>query len=101
MYYTTIMSATFESEKNKKALAYTLVICGLLLLLAFLISWQLPKPPKPIVEDLIEINLGNYDEGNGQVQPLIKGEKSSSQQVPEQQQSQEKSTTVSEPVKIF
>ena len=99
MYYSTIMSASFESEKNKKALAYTIAICGLLLLLAFLISWQLPKPPKPIVEDLIEINLGNYDEGNGQVQPLIKGEKSPSQQVPEQQQSQEKSTTVSEPVK--
>ncbi|MBL0057223.1 MAG: hypothetical protein IPP31_13850 [Chitinophagaceae bacterium] len=80
------MSASFEAEKNKKALGYTVVICGIMLILAIFVTWQLPKPPVPIVEDLIEINLGNEVEGSGDVQPLIKGEKSPGEQQPEEQQ---------------
>ena len=76
MYYTTSMSATFESEKNRKAFLYTAVICIAILLLAILISWRLPQHPPLVLQDLIEINLGNNAEGFGQVQPLIKGEKS-------------------------
>ncbi len=75
MYYNASMSAAFESEKNKKALTYTLIICVCMLLMAIFVSWQLPKPPEPVVQDLIEINLGNEVEGAGTVQPLIKGEK--------------------------
>jgi hypothetical protein len=75
------MSATFEAEKNKKALAYTIAICGTLLLLAFLISWPILQPPVPIAQDLLEINLGNNEEGMGEIQPLIKGEKAPSQEV--------------------
>ena len=33
-------------------------------------------PSIPIVQDLMEINLGNNDEGFGEKQPLIKGERS-------------------------
>ncbi len=65
----------FESEKNRKAFLYTLAIMALLLLIAFFVKWQNPLPPQPIAQDLIEINLGNFDEGDGEVQPLIKGEK--------------------------
>ena len=68
------MNTTFESEKNRKALMYTAVICGVLLVLFFLISWKIVPPTVPVVEDLIEINLGNNDEGFGEEQPLIKGE---------------------------
>ena len=85
MYYNKFMTATFESEKNKKALAYTAIICIAMLLMAILISWKLPKPPVPLTEDLIEINLGNDAEGFGEVQPLIKGEKSQSGTIAEQQ----------------
>lgn len=70
------MSATFEAEKNRKALIYTAIIVTVLLLLSILWKWSLPQHPAPIVQDLIEINLGNLNEGFGEVQPLIKGEKS-------------------------
>ena len=73
MYYSNMMQATFESEKNRKALTYTVIICGILLLLAFIITWPIVAPSASPVQDLIEINLGNNDEGEGQVQPLIKG----------------------------
>ena len=75
------MSATFEAEKNKKAFAYTIVICGTLLLLAFLISWPILQPPIPIAQELLEINLGNNEEGMGEIQPLIKGEMATPQEV--------------------
>lgn len=78
----------FESEKNRKALIYTAIICGVLLLMFFLISWKNVPPTPPVVEDLIEINLGNNEEGWGEEQPLIKGEMSPSQEatvVPQQQ----------------
>jgi hypothetical protein len=81
-----IMSATFESEKNRKAFVYTAVICGAILLIALLVSWKLPQHPPLILQDLIEINLGNDDEGIGEVQPLIKGEKSPSSESANQQQ---------------
>ena len=70
----------FESEKNKKALLYTAIICGILLLLFILISWKVLPPNIPIVQDLIEINLGNNEDGFGEKQPLIKGERSPSQE---------------------
>jgi len=70
------MQLSFESEKNKKALVYTLIICGVLLLLAFIITFPVMKvtPPLVLAQDLMEINLGNNDEGFGEKQPLIKGE---------------------------
>ena len=53
---------------------YTTIICGVLLVLFFLISWKIVPPAPTVVEDLIEINLGNNEEGFGEEQPLIKGE---------------------------
>ena len=70
------MVTTFEKEKNRKALVYTLSICGALLLMFILISWKVAPPAPPVVQDLLEINLGNNEEGFGEVQPLIKGERS-------------------------
>jgi hypothetical protein len=80
MYKHYTMTTTFESEKNRKAFLYTVVICGLLLLMFILISWTDVPPSPPVVQDLIEINLGNNEEGFGDVQPLIKGERSPSQE---------------------
>jgi hypothetical protein len=70
------LSKSFEAEKNRKALTYTVIICALLLLMFILISWKVQPPPEPVIQDLIEINLGNNEEGFGTVQPLIKGERS-------------------------
>jgi len=75
MYYANTMSASFELEKNRKAFLYTALIIAVLLLIAIFFKWQLPQNPTEIAEDLIEINLGNFDEGMGTIQPLIKGDK--------------------------
>ena len=65
----------FEAEKNRKALMYTAIICGLFLLVAIFYTWQTVVPQIPPTLDLIAINLGNEQEGMGDVQPLVKGER--------------------------
>ncbi len=54
----------FNARKNRKAGFYTLFICGSLLVLLFLISWNLPATAVPPEEGL-EVNLGNNDQGLG------------------------------------
>ena len=71
------MTAAFEKEKNIKALTYTATVCVLLLIIFFFVQWQLPVIPKPDFEEGIEVNLGNSDEGLGDVAPMIPGEQSS------------------------
>jgi hypothetical protein len=62
-----------ENQKNARAGTYTGIVCGLLLLLFFIVSWSIPVPQQP-QEDLgMEVNLGNSDKGSGEVQPLIPG----------------------------
>lgn len=73
MHHYPIMNKAFESEKNRKALLYTTIICVTILLLFIIISWKVMPPTVPVVQDLIEINLGNEEEGFGDEQPLIKG----------------------------
>jgi hypothetical protein len=84
--YISSMSATFEAEKNRKAFIYTAAICGALLLIAFLVSWTHEHAPSNLVVDMIEINLGNNAEGYGEVQPLIKGDKSPGEESAEPRQ---------------
>ena len=62
-----------DKERHKKAFTYTAIICGALLLMFIFISWTVLPPSPPVVQDLMEINLGNNDEGFGEEQPLIKG----------------------------
>lgn len=99
MHYTTTMSAPFEAEKNKKAFLYTAAICVAILLLVLFITWPLTKVPEPIVQDLIEINLGNDAEGFGEQQPLIKGEMSPTQDLPSPPQEKSSATASDEPAK--
>ena len=68
------MTDSFEIQKNTKAFSYTVLICAILLAIAFLYKWRLSIPPIPAIQDLIEINLGNEQEGLGDVQPLVKGD---------------------------
>lgn len=67
------MSSDFEKAKNVKAGTITGVISGALLLFFFLVSWSIPVVVPPPVEDGLEVNLGNSDDGSGDVQPLIPG----------------------------
>lgn len=63
----------FDTEKNLKASAYTLLIVGSLLAICFMVSWAPPVSP-PIPEDEgIEVNLGDSETGKGDVQPMIPG----------------------------
>ena len=68
------MTDSFEIQKNTKAFSYTVIICLLLLAIMFLYKWRIAIPPIPAIQDLIEINLGNEQEGLGDVQPLVKGD---------------------------
>src|SRR5450432_2552252 len=70
------MAENFESKKNTKASAYTLLICVLLLLVLFYVSWSQPAEIPPVVEDGIEVNLGNSDQGLGTNQPYLPGDPS-------------------------
>lgn len=70
-----VINHSFEAEKNRKALMYTILICGLFLLIAIFYTWPLKVPATPEVQDLIEINLGNEQEGMGDIQPLVPGDR--------------------------
>lgn len=82
----------FEAEKNKKAFLYTMLIFGVFLLFAILYTWPLIVPPVPTVQDLIEVNLGNEQEGLGDVQPLVKGDLAPDNQSVAAKQSAHKAT---------
>jgi hypothetical protein len=70
------MATQFDNERHRKAFIYTAAICSLLLIAFIFISWKVQPPAPPLVQDEMEINLGNNDEGFGEEQPLIKGERS-------------------------
>jgi outer membrane biosynthesis protein TonB len=74
------MTNQFDNERHRKAFIYTAVICSALLIAFIFISWKTPPPAPPVVQDQMEINLGNDDEGFGEEQPLIKGERSPEQE---------------------
>ena len=65
-----IMTADFEAQKNIRAGGYTAGVMVLLLVILFFIKWSLPVVPPPPIEDGIEVNLGNSDEGFGDDQPM-------------------------------
>jgi hypothetical protein len=68
------MADHFESQKNWKASGYTAIICAVLVVLFFIISWTTPVEPPPVVEEGIEVNLGNSDKGLGKNQPYLPGQ---------------------------
>jgi hypothetical protein len=70
----------FNASKNRKAGLYTLLICGTFLLMLFLISWNLPFNPPTPVEEGLEVNLGNSDQGLGSNQPFLPNDPSKQDQ---------------------
>ena len=72
------MNSQFESQKNAKAGTFTGVVIGLLVLVFFIVSWTIPTIPPPPIDQGIEVNLGNSDQGLGDIAPQIPGEPSRS-----------------------
>lgn len=69
-----------ENQKNIKAATWTGIICGALLLLCFLVSWSVPAPEPELQEEGMEVNLGNSDQGLGEIAPMIPGPPSAVEQ---------------------
>jgi len=67
---------SFEARKNWKASGYTLMICTGLALMLIFFSWTLPTIPNPVIDEGIEVNLGNSDQGLGSDQPFLPGKPS-------------------------
>lgn len=67
------MNDQFESRKNIKASGYTTLICILLAIIFLFVKWTLPTLPIPPVEEGIEVNLGNSNQGLGEDQPYLPG----------------------------
>lgn len=68
------MSAEFERQKNTRALTYTAGMAGAILLMIIFVKWAIPQKSEPVVDEFIEINLGNSDIGSGTDQPLLPGD---------------------------
>ena len=74
------MHAQFEREKNLKATAYTALICAALFSLFFFLQWTLPQIPPPVLDEGIEVNLGNSETGLGDIAPQLPGTPSNADQ---------------------
>lgn len=75
----TAYSAMVQAELTpirQRAITYTAIILALLLILLWMIRWSTTPPPIVTPIDLIEVNLGNEAEGDGDIQPLKRGEMS-------------------------
>jgi hypothetical protein len=72
------MHATFERDKNLKALGYTALICGAIFFLFYTMQWSLPQIPPPLADEGIEVNLGNSETGLGDIAPQLPGSPSAS-----------------------
>ena len=70
------MPNQFESQKNLRATGYTAVVCTLVLIMLIYVGWTRPAEPAPVVEEGIEVNLGNSDQGLGKNQPYLPGDPS-------------------------
>jgi hypothetical protein len=64
----------FEKEKNIKAGTYTLIAIVVLFLMFFLISWTMPISEEPLLDEGIEVNLGNSETGLGDIPPTVPGD---------------------------
>ncbi len=73
--------ASFEQQKNTKALMYTLFVCACLAALFLMVSWAPPAMESLKEEEGMEVNLGNSETGIGDIQPLLPGEQAAQEDI--------------------
>lgn len=94
MYQINAMQANTANgtQNNLKAAIITIAVHAVLLLLFFIVTIAMAVPTPPVVEEGIEVNLGNSDIGFGDIQPLVPGDpapETQQEQSPPQQQIQQ------------
>jgi periplasmic protein TonB len=75
-----MLYADFNKEKNRKATFITMGVAGALLVLFIFWSWPLPTVPKPVVEEYIEVDLGNSELGSNLEEDMLPGDPAPAQQ---------------------
>lgn len=83
-----------STQEQKKAFTFSGIFCLILIILFFVIRWNIQPPTKAIIQDLISIDLGNDDPGHGEDPPLIKGNPTPVQ--PENDQPQKAATSTAD-----
>jgi hypothetical protein len=68
------IQAAFEKEKNMKAAGYTFLILSVIVFLLLFISWKAPLRDEALLDEGIEVNLGNSDFGLGDIPPMVPGD---------------------------
>lgn len=66
--------AALERDKNIKASGYTIVVLAVVITLLLIISWKTPPIQEPLLDEGIEVNLGNSETGLGDIPPMIPGD---------------------------
>jgi outer membrane biosynthesis protein TonB len=69
-----LMDAHFERTKNLKASGYTAAITAAICFILFFVSWSAPQMQPQPVDEGVEVNLGNSDQGLGDIAPSMPGE---------------------------
>jgi len=72
--HTLHMNHHFEYQKNIEASSYTIVTVAIIVMMLFVIRWQIGLPQEPLLNEGIEVNLGNSETGLGDIPPMIPGE---------------------------
>ena len=67
-----------EKKKNLQALGYTAISSLLLVCLVVFVGWTSTPPPPPNTDEGIEVNLGNSEQGLGDIAPMVPGDPSAS-----------------------
>ncbi len=68
------MQVAFEKEKNMKAGGYTALVLSVIIFLLLVISWKSPVQEEALLDEGIEVNLGNSDLGLGDIPPMVPGD---------------------------
>jgi hypothetical protein len=66
--------AAFEREKNMKAGGFTILVLAVIITILLIISWTSPINQEALLDEGIEVNLGNSDFGLGNIPPMVPGD---------------------------
>jgi hypothetical protein len=68
------MARRIEQDYKAKAGGITAVVISVVFALLLLISWKVAPPEEPLLDEGIEVNLGNSDFGLGDIPPMVPGD---------------------------